>query len=123
MYFTETCLKQPEADNNLLSVSSGTTSDEIYLVKDKSSSSQEYTEPMCQGGQKFIEPVCERSPKYLEDGSLPSGIPSGFGPGMLPQLQYEAIWGLTLSLLMTTPEAFVDSVDQDQTAQNVQSDL
>ena len=29
----------------------------------------------------------------------------------------------TLSLLMTTQEAFVDSVDQDQTAQNVQSDL
>ena len=31
--------------------------------------------------------------------------------------------GLTLSLLMTTQKAFVDSVDQDQTAQNVQSDL
>ena len=30
---------------------------------------------------------------------------------------------LTLSLLMTTLEAFVNSVDQDQTAQNVQSDL
>ena len=30
---------------------------------------------------------------------------------------------LTLSLLLTTQEAFVDSVDQDQTAQNVQSDL
>ena len=30
---------------------------------------------------------------------------------------------LTISLLMTTQEAFVDSVDQDQTAQNVQSDL
>ena len=30
---------------------------------------------------------------------------------------------LTFSLLMTTQEAFVDSVDQDQTAQNVQSDL
>ena len=30
---------------------------------------------------------------------------------------------LTLSLLVTTQEAFVDSVDQDQTAQNVQSDL
>ena len=29
----------------------------------------------------------------------------------------------TLFLLMTTQEAFVDSVDQDQTAQNVQSDL
>ena len=28
-----------------------------------------------------------------------------------------------LSLPMTTLEAFVDSVDQDQTAQNVQSDL
>ena len=30
---------------------------------------------------------------------------------------------LTLSLLMVTQKAFVDSVDQDQTAQNVQSDL
>ena len=30
--------------------------------------------------------------------------------------------GLTLSLLMTQ-EAFVDIVDQDQTAQNVQSNL
>ena len=30
--------------------------------------------------------------------------------------------GLTLSLLMMTEEAFVDNVDQDQTAQNVQSD-
>ena len=30
---------------------------------------------------------------------------------------------LTLSLLMTTQGAFVDSVDQDQNAQNVQSDL
>ena len=29
----------------------------------------------------------------------------------------------TLSLLLMTQEAFVDSVDQDQTAQNVQSDL
>ena len=31
--------------------------------------------------------------------------------------------GLSLSLLRTTPGRFVDSVDQDQTAQNVQSDL
>ena len=30
---------------------------------------------------------------------------------------------ITLSLLLTTPEAFEDGVDQDQTAQNVQSDL
>ena len=30
---------------------------------------------------------------------------------------------LTLSLLLTTKEAFVDSVDQNQTAQNVRSDL
>ena len=30
---------------------------------------------------------------------------------------------LTLFLLMTTQEAFVDSVHQDQTARNVQSDL
>ena len=30
---------------------------------------------------------------------------------------------LTLSLLMTTQEAFVVSVDQDQTVQNLQSDL
>ena len=30
---------------------------------------------------------------------------------------------LSISLLMMTPEAFVDIVDQDQTAQNVQSDL
>ena len=30
---------------------------------------------------------------------------------------------LTLSSLMMTQEAFVDNVDQDQTAQNVQSDL
>ena len=30
---------------------------------------------------------------------------------------------LTLSLLMTAQEAFVDSADHDQTAQNVQSDL
>ena len=29
----------------------------------------------------------------------------------------------TVSLLLTTHEAFVDSVDQDQTARNVQSDL
>ena len=29
----------------------------------------------------------------------------------------------TLSLLMTTQEAFEDIVDQEQTAQNVQSDL
>ena len=29
----------------------------------------------------------------------------------------------TLSLLMTTQGGFVDSIDQDQTAQNVQSDL
>ena len=31
--------------------------------------------------------------------------------------------GLTLSLLMTTQEASVDSIDQDQTVQNKQSDL
>ena len=31
--------------------------------------------------------------------------------------------GLTLSIPMTTAEGFVDSVNQDQTAQNVQSDL
>ena len=30
---------------------------------------------------------------------------------------------LTLSLLLMTREAFVDSVDQDPTAQNVRSDL
>ena len=30
---------------------------------------------------------------------------------------------LTLSLWMTTQEAFVDGVDQDQTAQKVHSDL
>ena len=36
--------------------------------------------------------------------------------------QADFYW-LTLSLLMTTQEAFVDSVDQDQTALNVQSDL
>ena len=30
---------------------------------------------------------------------------------------------LTLSLLMTTLKTFVESADQDQTAQNVQSDL
>ena len=30
---------------------------------------------------------------------------------------------LSLSLQMTTQEAFVDSVDQDQTVQNMQSDL
>ena len=30
---------------------------------------------------------------------------------------------LTLSLLISTQELFVDSVDQDQTAQNMQSDL
>ena len=29
----------------------------------------------------------------------------------------------SLSLLMTTQEAFVDIVDQNQTAQNMQSDL
>ena len=33
------------------------------------------------------------------------------------------MFGLTLSLLVTTQEAFVDSVDQDQIAQIVQSDL
>ena len=31
--------------------------------------------------------------------------------------------GLTLSLLMTTQEAFIDSVDQDQTAHTGQSVL
>ena len=31
--------------------------------------------------------------------------------------------GFTLSLLMTAQEAFMDNVDLDQTAQNVQSDL
>ena len=30
---------------------------------------------------------------------------------------------LSLSLLMTAQKAFVDSVDQDQTVQNMQSDL
>ena len=39
----------------------------------------------------------------------------------------QQIWApsfpLTLSLLVTKQEDFVDSVDQDQTAQNVQSDL
>ena len=30
---------------------------------------------------------------------------------------------LTLSFLVTTQRAFVDTVDQDQNAQNVQSDL
>ena len=30
---------------------------------------------------------------------------------------------LYVCLLMTTQEAFVDSIDQDQTAQKVQSDL
>ena len=30
---------------------------------------------------------------------------------------------LTLPLLLTTQEVFVDSADQDQTAENVQSDL
>ena len=33
------------------------------------------------------------------------------------------IWISTLSILLTTQEALVDSQDQDQTAQNVQSDL
>ena len=35
------------------------------------------------------------------------------------------IWAcmLTLSLLMTTQETFVDCVGKDQTAQNIQSDL
>ena len=32
-------------------------------------------------------------------------------------------YGLTLSLRKTTQEAFVDSVDEDQTAHNVKSDL
>ena len=35
----------------------------------------------------------------------------------------ELIRPRTLSLLMTTQEAFVDSVDEDQTVQNMQSDL
>ena len=30
---------------------------------------------------------------------------------------------LTLSVLMTTQEAFMDSVDQDQTEQNIEFDL
>ena len=33
------------------------------------------------------------------------------------------VYPLTLSLLLLTQEAFVDSVDQDQTAQNLLSDL
>ena len=36
---------------------------------------------------------------------------------------FETLPSLTLSLLMTTQEAFVDCVDEDQTAQNIQSDL
>ena len=36
---------------------------------------------------------------------------------------YLALKELTLFLLMTTQEAFVDNVDQDQTAQNVLFDL
>ena len=36
---------------------------------------------------------------------------------------YSFLKKLTLYLLLTTQEAFVDSVDQDQTVQNVQSDL
>ena len=36
---------------------------------------------------------------------------------------WRRILALTLSVLMTTQEAFVDRVDQDQTVQNVQSDL
>ena len=35
----------------------------------------------------------------------------------------QKLCSLTLPLLLTTQEAFVDSSDQDQTAQNVQSDL
>ena len=38
--------------------------------------------------------------------------------------QSKILWSgneLTLSFLMTTQEAFVDSLDQDQTAHNVQS--
>ena len=38
-------------------------------------------------------------------------------------LSGKGLRALILSLLMTIQEAFVDSVDQDQTAQNVQSDL
>ena len=34
-----------------------------------------------------------------------------------------SVWLLTLSLLMSRQEAFLESVDQDQTVQNVQSDL
>ena len=40
-----------------------------------------------------------------------------------PKLTITRDVSLTLSPLLTTQETFVDSVDQDQTAQNVQSDL
>ena len=44
---------------------------------------------------------------------------------LLLMRQNEYLWskGLTLSLMMMTQEALVDSVDQNQTIQNVQSDL
>ena len=49
--------------------------------------------------------------------------------GEVTSQNFTLSWGpkifkfLTLSLLLTIQEAFVDSADQDQTAQNVQSDL
>ena len=42
----------------------------------------------------------------------------------LPQVfEHTHTSNLTLSLLLMTQEAFVDNVDQDQTAQNEQSDI
>ena len=43
-------------------------------------------------------------------------------PGIVGR-RYSFLGSLTLSVLMMTHEAFVDCVNQDQTAQNVQSDL
>ena len=45
------------------------------------------------------------------------------GVNIFPQQNHFTKAFLTLSLPMITQEAFVDSVDQDQTAQNMISDL
>ena len=43
------------------------------------------------------------------------------GNGLTHEVEHNK--SFTLSPLLTTKEAFVDTADQDQTAQNIQSDL
>ena len=76
---------------------------------------------------KLIEPIMYNGTKEWVVLELPAGAktertvfrwwqPLGYGGLLLS-------FFLTLSILMTTQEAFVDSIGQDQTAQNMQSNL